>query len=246
VTVTTASPLDGRALRDEMLAELRATLDAAGRPAVTLGTVLVGADESARWAMRAKHDAADDVGIRTVGVDLPATATQEEVEREVARLAGDPTIHGIFVQLPLPAHVDAARIVELIPPERDIDGLTPDSPFTPASALAVLHLLARLGVDTTGRHVVIVGDSPYVAAPLARLLTGRASVTRVDAEASDIVEVCRRADIVVSAVADAGLITPAHVGPGTTIIDVPTPGGVGPVTIAILLTHTARAAGVGH
>ena len=218
--MTVATVLDGRGLRDELLAELRARLEAAGRPPITLATVLVGADGPGRRAMAAKHRAADAAGIRIVALDLAAAATQDEVESAIAALAADRTVHGIFVQLPLPDHLDPGRVVGLVPPERDIDGLTSRSPFAPAASLAVLRLLERHGVDVTGRHLVIVGESPFVNQPLARLLAGRATVSSVEAD--------------ISVPFDA------------IVVDVIKPGGVGPVTIACLLESTARAAGVGH
>jgi methylenetetrahydrofolate dehydrogenase (NADP+)/methenyltetrahydrofolate cyclohydrolase len=188
---------------------------AAQRVQATLGTVLVSDDGPSRRAMAAKHHHAAQAGIRIVAVDLPVSVGQAELEAAVTALATDPDVHGIFLQLPLPDHLDTARVIDLIPAAADIDGLRPDSPFLPAMTDAVMRLLQRQAIDPVGRDVLVVSDSPFIAAPLRR----------IDPAAPDFTAACAKADVVVDATA---------------------PGGIGPVTIALLLEHTARAAGVGH
>jgi len=274
--------LDGNALRDLTVERLRAKIEQAGSPAVCLATVLVGNDGPSQIYVKMKHRKATEAGMVSRGVELPASATQQEVEQAVAELVADPSVHGILVQLPLPDHLDAEPVLALLPPEKDVDGLTDRSlgrlvrglpGHAPCTPLGVMRLIEAYGIETVGKRAVVIGRSTLVGLP-QMLLLGRkgcdATVTLAHSRTSDLIEVCRQADIIVAAVGQAGMITQDHVQPGATVIDVgvsrsesgivgdvcfdevqavagavtPMPGGTGPMTIACLLENTVSAAGM--
>ena len=272
--------LDGNALRDLTVERLREKIEQAGSPAVCLATVLVGNDGPSQIYVKMKHRKATEAGMVSRGVELSATATQQEVEQAVAELVADPYVHGILVQLPLPDHLDAEPVLALLPPEKDVDGLTDRSlgrlvrglpGHAPCTPLGVMRLIEAYGIETVGKRAVVIGRSTLVGLP-QMLLLGRkgcdATVTLAHSRTSDLIEVCRQADIIVAAVGQAGMITQDHVQPGATVIDVgvsrsesgivgdvcfdevqavagaitPMPGGTGPMTIACLLENTVSAA----
>lgn len=224
--------MDGAPVRDAILDGLRARITAAGNPAVCLATVLVGDDAPSRKYVASKHRTAESIGIRSVGVELPATASQAEVEAAVAKLAADPSVHGILVQMPLPAHLDPERVLALIPVEKDVDGLTEASlgrlvrsvpGHVGCTPLGVLRLLQHHGIRTSGARAVVIGRSTLVGLPLSILLAQKgidATVTLAHSRTEDLVSVCRDADIIVSATGMAHSIGAAHVRPGATVIDV--------------------------
>ncbi|MGA1220409.1 MAG: bifunctional 5,10-methylenetetrahydrofolate dehydrogenase/5,10-methenyltetrahydrofolate cyclohydrolase [Ilumatobacteraceae bacterium] len=272
--------LDGNALRDLTVERLREKIEQADSPAVCLATVLVGNDGPSQIYVKMKHRKATEAGMVSRGVELSATATQQEVEQAVAELVADPSVHGILVQLPLPDHLDAEPVLALLPPEKDVDGLTDRSlgrlvrglpGHAPCTPLGVMRLIEAYGIETVGKRAVVIGRSTLVGLP-QMLLLGRkgcdATVTLAHSRTSDLIEVCRQADIIVAAVGQAGMITRDHVQPGATVIDVgvsrsesgivgdvcfdevqavagaitPMPGGTGPMTIACLLENTVSAA----
>jgi methylenetetrahydrofolate dehydrogenase (NADP+)/methenyltetrahydrofolate cyclohydrolase len=230
--VVTAIVMDGNALRDEIVAAVRAEIEAAGSPEVSLATVLVGDDPPSQRYVRTKQRKAVEAGMQSSHVALPATASLGQVEAAVAELAADPAIHGILVQLPLPAGLDPEGVLAVIPPEKDVDGLTERSlgrllrgqpGLVGGTPLGVMRLLQRYGVDTVGRRAVIVGRSTLVGLPLALLLARKgvdATVTIAHSRSKDLVEICREADILVGAAGQARLITADHVKPGAAVIDV--------------------------
>lgn len=232
--MSTAIMMDGKALRDETVAAVRAALDAAGSPPVCLATVLVGDDGPSAAYVRSKHIQADKAGLRSRNVELPATASQDEVESTVARLASDPTVHGILVQLPLPGELDAEAVIDLIPPEKDVDGLTERSMgrlvrgrpgLVPCTPLGVLRLIERYAVPTSGRRAVVVGRSLLVGLPMALLLARKgvdATVTIAHSRTDDLAEVCREADILVAAAGQPAMISAEHVRQGAAVFDVGT------------------------
>lgn len=274
--------MDGNNLRDETVARLRKEIEAAGSPAVCLATVLVGGDRPSHIYVASKHKKAQEAGMISVGVHLEDDATQEQVEAEVRRLAADPTVHGILVQLPLPKHLDAEPVLALLPPEKDVDGLTERSMgrllrglpgHAPCTPLGVMRLLERYEIPTKGKKVVVIGRSTLTGLPQTILFIrkgGDATTTCTHSHTSseDLKAVCREADIIVSCVGIARLITADHVKPGATVIDVgvsreeakivgdvdfdavqavagaitPMPGGTGPMTIGCLLENTLTAA----
>jgi methylenetetrahydrofolate dehydrogenase (NADP+)/methenyltetrahydrofolate cyclohydrolase len=236
-----------------------------------------------------KHRAAEQVGIRVRAVRLPRSAPQAHVEEALLALSSDPSVHGILLQLPLPAGLDEAAAASCIDPRKDVDGMTAFSlgrlvqgrgAHRPCTAAGVLDLLRRHGIDLSGRRAVVVGRGSLVAIPLALMLAGAqsaggegcAAVTVTDADAPDLAEVCRAADLVVSDVGRPRLVRAEWIKPGATVADVgvsfvdgklvgdvdpkvaevagalvPNPGGAGPMTVALLLRNTldaARSAGV--
>ena len=274
--------MDGNNLRDETVARLRKEIEDAGSPAVCLATVLVGGDKPSHIYVASKHKKAQEAGMISVGVHLEDDATQEQVEAEVRKLAADPTVHGILVQLPLPKHLDAEPVLALLPPEKDVDGLTERSMgrllrglpgHAPCTPLGVMRLLERYEIPTKGKRVVVIGRSTLTGLPQLVLFLrkgGDATTTCTHSHTSpeDLKAYCREADIIVSCVGIARLITADHVKPGATVIDVgvsrieakivgdvdfdsvqavagaitPMPGGTGPMTIGCLLENTLSAA----
>ena len=224
--------MDGNRLRDETVVRLRAEIEALGNPHVCLATVLVGGDKPSQIYVRMKHKKAQEAGMVSKGVELPETSTQAEVEAAVAALAADPMVHGILVQLPLPDHLDAEPVLALVPPEKDVDGLTERSMgrlvrglpgHVPCTPLGVMRLLERYGIETKGKRAVVVGRSTLVGLPQV-LLLGRkgcdATVTLAHSRTVDLAGVCREADIVVAAAGQAKMITADHVKPGAAVVDV--------------------------
>ena len=224
--------MDGNRLRDEIVAELNAEITAAGRPAVCLATVLVGEDKPSRIYVRNKQRKAAEAAMESRHVELGADSSQAEVEEAVGGLAADPGVHGILVQLPLPEGLDADAVLELIPPEKDVDGLTPRSMgrlvrgqrgHVPCTPLGVMRLLDRYGVAVSGKSAVVIGRSTLVGLPQI-LLLGRKGVdatpTLAHSRTPELQEVCRQADIIVAAAGMARLVTADFVRPGAAVIDV--------------------------
>ncbi|MGH8936770.1 MAG: bifunctional methylenetetrahydrofolate dehydrogenase/methenyltetrahydrofolate cyclohydrolase FolD [Acidimicrobiia bacterium] len=267
-----------RAVR-QRVAEQLARLGAPGRE-VGLASVLVGDDPASHLYVTGKHRAAEELGIRSFDHRLPAGTAQDELEALVERLNLDPQVDGILVQLPLP-DLDEQRVLELVDPRKDVDGLHPVNlgrlvlgrpglvPATPQGVMALLH---HFRIATRGRLAVVVGRSFLVGRPLALLLGSRgtdATVVQAHSQTPDLASLTRQADILVIAIGRPGFIGPEHVKPGATVVDVgitrqgdrvhgdvdfeavaevagaitPVPGGVGPMTVAMLLANTVAAAG---
>ncbi len=224
--------MDGLRLRNEIVAALHATIQAAGSSAVCLATVLVGDDGPSLRYVKMKHERAAMAGMTSRHETLAATASQVEVETMVRALAADPDVHGILVQLPLPAGLDEDAVLALIPAEKDVDGLTVASMgrlmrglpgLVGCTPLGVLRLLERYGVATSGARAVVVGRSTLVGLPLSVLLARKgvdATVTLAHSRTPDLAAVCREADILVGAAGQGGMITAAFVKPGAAVIDV--------------------------
>jgi methylenetetrahydrofolate dehydrogenase (NADP+)/methenyltetrahydrofolate cyclohydrolase len=223
--------MDGVRLGDEIIAGLRQIVEASGTPPVCLATVVVADDQPSLSNVRIKHRRAEAAAMTSRSVLLPPTASQVQVEASVAELVGDPAVHGVFVQLPLPDGLEPDPVLDLVPPEKDVDGLSEVSMgrlvrgragLAPGTPLGVIRLLARYGVPTAGSRAVVVGRSSLVALPLALLLARKgtdATVTLTGDDDPDLVDVCREADILVSTAGVAGLITADHVRPGAAVID---------------------------
>jgi methylenetetrahydrofolate dehydrogenase (NADP+) / methenyltetrahydrofolate cyclohydrolase len=277
----TAVILDGKATAAEVKAQLAsrvAALAAAGM-VPGLGTVLVGDDPGSRAYVAGKHRDSAQVGIASIRRDLPASATQQEVEAVVDELNADPACTGYIVQLPLPPGLDALAVLHRIDPAKDADGLHPVSlgrlvlgepgPL-PATPRGIVALLRRFGVPIDGAEVTVIGRGITVGRSLGLLLTRRsenATVTLCHTGTRDLAAHTRRADIVVAAAGRPGLLTPGMVRPGAAVVDVgitrtgaglagdvapevaevagylaPVPGGVGPMTRAMLLANVVDAA----
>ncbi len=228
----TATLMNGNGLRDEIVARLAQRIEAAGSPEVCLATVLVGDDGPSQRYVRSKHAKAAEAGMKSHHTELPATATQAEVESAVKELVADPAIHGILVQLPLPDGLDPEPVLDLIPPEKDVDGLTERSMgrllrgrpgLVGCTPLGVMRLLARYDVPISGSRAVVIGRSTLVGLPLSLLLNRKgvdATVTMAHSRTPDLASVVRQADIVVGAAGQARMITADMVKPGAAVIDV--------------------------
>jgi methylenetetrahydrofolate dehydrogenase (NADP+)/methenyltetrahydrofolate cyclohydrolase len=274
--------LSGRELAAGIRAEVAAAaadLSAAGTPP-RLAVVVATADESSAWYVRSIARAAEKTGIACSVVDLGETATPDRIRAELSSLSGDPAVHGIILQTPLPADAVFDDLAASIHPAKDVDGANPLSlgrlaaglpAFAPATAEAVLALLDHHGIPLAGAHAVVVGRSTVVGKPAALLLLQRdATVTVCHRHTKELAEVTRSADVLVAAVGRPNLITAEFVAQDAVVIDVgtnptpdgglvgdvdadsvsgraagltPVPGGVGPVTTALLLRHTVASAG---
>lgn len=277
----TAGVLDGKATAARIKAELAdrvAHLQSAGRTP-GLGTLIVGDDPGSHAYVRGKHRDCAQVGIASIAKTLPATASQGEADAVVAELNADPACTGYLVQLPLPPGLDTQRILELVDPDKDVDGLHPTNlgrlvhgypgplPCTPR---AVVELLQTYDITLAGADVVVIGRGITVGRPLGLLLSRRgenATVTLCHTGTRDLAAHTRRADIVVVAAGVPGLLTADMITPGAVVVDVgisrtdgglvgdtapdvaavagwiaPVPGGVGPLTRAMLLANVVQAA----
>lgn len=224
--------MDGVRLRDEIVARLRKEVDAAGSPPVCLATLLVGDDKPSMIYVRNKGRKAQEAGMQSRFVGLPADASQAEVEDAAGALAADPAVHAILCQLPLPPGLDAERVLDLIPAEKDVDGLTERSMgrlvrgrpgHVPCTPLGVMRLLERYGVTIPGKRAVVIGRSTLVGLPMVLLLARKgvdATVSLAHSRTADLIGVCRQADIVVAAAGQARMVTAEHVKPGAAVIDV--------------------------
>ncbi|MFT4616963.1 MAG: methylenetetrahydrofolate dehydrogenase (NADP+)/methenyltetrahydrofolate cyclohydrolase [Minisyncoccia bacterium] len=224
--------MNGNALRDEIIAGLRVTVDAAGSPAICLATVLVGTDGPSQRYVASKHKKAVEAGFEARHVDLAETATQDEVEAVVRELAADDSVHGILVQLPLPDGLDPEPVLDLIPADKDVDGLTERSMgrlvrgrpgLVGCTPLGVMRLLEKYEVPTSGARAVVIGRSTLVGLPLSLLLNRKgvdATVTMAHSRTADMAAVVREADIVIGAAGQARMITPEMIKPGAAVIDV--------------------------
>lgn len=287
----TARILDGKATAAAIKAELaeRVTALAARGVRPGLGTLLVGEDPGSMSYVAGKHRDCAEVGIASIREDLPADAGQEEIEAAVARLNADPECTGFIVQLPLPRGIDTNRVLELVDPAKDADGLHPtnlgrlvlrvneeiDSPL-PCTPRGIIELLTRHGVDLAGADVVVIGRGTTVGRSIGLLLTRRAvnaTVTLTHTGTADLAEHTRHADVIIAAAGVPGILTADLVKPGAVVIDVgvsrvtdpetgtsriagdidpevaeiaawrsPNPGGVGPMTRAMLLANVVEAA----
>ncbi|QHC25842.1 bifunctional methylenetetrahydrofolate dehydrogenase/methenyltetrahydrofolate cyclohydrolase [Streptomyces sp. GS7] len=230
----TAQILDGKATAAAIKSELTdrvAALKARGvQPG--LGTLLVGDDPGSRWYVNGKHRDCAQVGIASIQRELPATATQEEIEAVVRELNEDPACTGYIVQLPLPKGIDANRVLELMDPAKDADGLHPmslgrlvlgiEGPL-PCTPYGIVQLLRRHGVEIKGAHVVVVGRGITIGRPMPLVLTRKsenATVTQCHTGTRDLSAHLRQADIIVAAAGVPHIIRPEDVKPGAAVLDV--------------------------
>jgi len=221
--------LDGKKISEQRLAALKETIRSSGLTP-RLATVIAGSDPASQMYVRMKHKACDQVGIVSVGVELPATATTGEVVAKVAELNRDAKIDGILVQLPLPGQVDAEKVIASVSVEKDVDGFHPTSlghlfsgrpKFAPCTPQGIMTLLSEYEIPVAGANAVIAGRSIDVGRPMAALLLNAdATVTICHSKTRDLPKELRQADILVSAVGKARFITKEMVKPGATVIDV--------------------------
>jgi 5,10-methylene-tetrahydrofolate dehydrogenase/methenyl tetrahydrofolate cyclohydrolase len=285
-----ATIIDGKAIAEEVRKDTARQVEklvAAGGPRPGLATVLVGDNPASHTYVKAKRKACAEVGIESVGHELPATATQAEVESLVQRLNADPKVHGILVQLPLPAGLDEEAVLKAISIDKDVDGFHPlnigrlaqkgrEPLFVPCTPAGCMVLLKKAGAKLEGANAVVVGRSNIVGMPAALLLVKEnATVTICHSKTKDLPGVVRSGDIVIAAIGRTEMIRGDWIKPGAYVIDVginrkedpttksgyrlvgdvafseavevagaitPVPGGVGPMTIALLLQNTFRSA----
>ena len=229
-----ATVLDGKATASEIKDDLRVRVDRLRESGIEpgLATVLVGDDPGSQAYVAGKHRDCAEVGIRSIRVDLPADTTQHELEARIAELNANPAVTGYIVQLPLPGHLDANRVLELMSPAKDADGLHPmnlgrlvlgqPAPL-PCTPRGIVALLRRYDVPLAGAHVVVVGRGVTVGRPLGLLLTRRsenATVTLCHTGTRDLPSLLRQADIIVAAAGVPHLVTAEDVRPGAAVLDV--------------------------
>ena len=226
---TTARRIDGKAIAASLRAEIAARVAGLGfRPG--LAVILVGEDPASAVYVRTKDRAAAAAGLDARSIRLPATASQAALLREIATLNADPAIDGILVQLPLPEHIDPARVVAAIDPAKDVDGFHPlnvgalaagQPGLVPCTPLGVMRLLAAVGCPVAGARAVVLGRSAIVGRPMAALLLAAdATVTVAHSRTRDLAGECRRAEILIAAVGRPGLVRGGWIAPGATVIDV--------------------------
>jgi 5,10-methylene-tetrahydrofolate dehydrogenase/methenyl tetrahydrofolate cyclohydrolase len=286
----TAKIIDGKAIAESLREKVKEQVSeriAAGRPVPGLATVIVGDNPASKVYVRMKHKACQEAGIKSIGHELPADASQEEVEALVRKLNENPEIHGILVQLPLPAGLDEESVLNSISLKKDVDGFHPvnigrlaqkgrDPLFVPATPSGVMYLLEEAGAELDGADAVVLGRSNIVGMPVSLLLvSANSTVTICHSHTKDIPAVTREADVLIAAVGIPEFVKGDWIKPGAVVIDVgvnrveddsrkrgyrlvgdvdfdeakevagaitPVPGGVGPMTIAMLLQNTLRAA----
>lgn len=283
--------LDGRKTSGEIkneIAEQVITMKANGEKVPHLAAVLVGTDGASMTYVGAKVKACEQIGFESTLIDLPEETTEEELLQHIDDLNSNDDIDGFIVQLPLPKHIDEQKVLMAVDPDKDVDGFHPtnvgrmalDLPaFLPATPFGILELLERYNVETSGKHVVVIGRSHIVGRPMSILMSqkrkaGNATVTVAHSRTKNLKELTLQADIVVAALGIAEFLTGDMVREGATVIDVgitrvpdetkkrgyrlagdvdfesvsskasfitPVPGGVGPMTIAMLLKNTLLA-----
>lgn len=270
--------IDGKALAAKLRAELKEKIERAGKE-VGLAVVIVGTNPASQIYVRNKIKACGEIGIRSYSYELPETATQEEVETLLDKLAANPAVHGVLLQLPLPKGLNAESAMAHIPVEKDVDGFSAENlglltlhkeRTVACTPLGVMKLLESEGVELKGKNAVVLGRSDTVGKPMAMLLLNAdATVTVCHSKTANIKEICKTADVLVSAVGKAKFVTADMVKEGAVVIDVgmnrdengklcgdvdfenvkdkascitPVPGGVGPMTITMLMYNTCQAA----
>lgn len=285
--------LDGKAISEQIKSELKAKVEDYKRrvgKVPGLSVIIVGDNPASKVYVRNKAKACAEIGMRSDVIELPASVSQSDLLNAIDALNRDPDAHGILVQQPLPKHIDEFAITLAIAPEKDVDGFHPenvgklcigrlDECFASCTPFGVIELLKRYGIETEGKHCVVVGRSNIVGKPMANLMMQKlkgmnATVTVCHSATPDVARFARQADILVAAMGKARFITAEMVKPGAVVIDVginqiddpttksgkrlvgdvdfdgvskiasaitPVPGGVGPMTIAMLLANAIKA-----
>jgi methylenetetrahydrofolate dehydrogenase (NADP+)/methenyltetrahydrofolate cyclohydrolase len=274
--------IDGRAVAREVQKQVKEEVEGLKRRwglVPGLGVVLVGDDPASHLYVKNKEKACKEVGIRSQEQLLPASVSEKELLSVIQNLNRDKSVHGILVQLPLPPHIDAEKVLQSVLPQKDVDGFHPVNQgrlllggegFKPCTPLGIMKLLKSVECDPKGKNAVVVGRSNIVGKPVAlMLLAQHATVTICHSRTASLKDEVARADILIAAVGKAGLIRGEWIKPGAVVIDVgvnrlgtgklvgdvdfesakdraswitPVPGGVGPMTICMLLYNTMRAA----
>lgn len=244
-----------------------------------LAVILVGNNPASRSYVKGKEKASTEVGIYSRLIEMPEETTEAELLAEIDRLNSDDSIHGILVQLPLPAQINEKLVIERIDPAKDVDGFHPisigkmmigEETFLPCTPFGIVEMIKSIGVELEGKHVVVIGRSNIVGKPVGQLLLNEnATVTYCHSRTKNLAEMTKQADVLVVAIGKANVIGAEHIKPGAVVIDVgvnrldtgklcgdvifdeakevasyitPVPGGVGPMTITMLLHNTIEAA----
>jgi methylenetetrahydrofolate dehydrogenase (NADP+)/methenyltetrahydrofolate cyclohydrolase len=285
-----AQLIDGKVISAQIRAEVREDVDAwaaQGHRAPYLAVVLVGDDPASASYVRGKMKACNEAGIESDTLTYDTSLSEAHLLALIDRLNNDDSVDGILVQLPLPDHIDEQKVIRAMDPDKDVDGFHPENAgrlvigqpgFVSATPAGIMELLKRSGVETRGKHAVVIGRSNIVGKPMANLLIQRgtdATVTVCHSRTVDLPSITRQADILIAAIGRAGFVTADMVKDGAALIDVginrvddetrprgyrlvgdidfdgvmekagwitPVPGGVGPMTIAMLLRNTLTAA----
>lgn len=287
----TADLIKGKDVSSEIYSELSERISCLKSKGVTpgLAVILVGDDPASQVYVRNKGLKCEELGMRSITVRMPETTTEEELLGKIYDLNRDSSVHGFIVQLPLPKHIDEDKVIDAIDPKKDVDGFHPVNVgnmligkpgFLPATPAGVQQMLVRSGIETSGKHVVVVGRSNIVGKPMAALMVQKAkgadaTVTVVHSRTKDLPDLTRQADILIVAIGKPRFITADMVKEGVVVIDVgtnrvddpsspkgsrlvgdvdfqgvsgkaskitPVPGGVGPMTICMLMANTVAAA----
>lgn len=281
--------IDGKHLSQQILAELKTALETAGGPPPCVTFIRVGEDPASVYYVASKQKKAAQVGIESRLKTFADNISQDNLIAEIEALNADPGVHGILVQSPLPAHMDERTVFNTVAPEKDVDGFSTtnlgklvqedDDAFVACTPAGIVEIVRRYGIETQGRHVVVVGRSLIVGKPAALLFMQKgplanATVTVCHSRTRQLAEITRQADILIAAIGRAGFITEDMVKPGATVIDVginriddpssprgyrivgdvdfasvapkcaaitPVPGGVGLMTVAMLMSNTVKA-----
>ncbi len=281
----------GKDVSEEIYAELRQRIGVLKSKGITpgLAVVLVGDDPASQVYVRKKGEMCVSLGMHSLTVVMPAETTQDQLMEKIAELNADSSVHGFLVQLPLPGHLDEKEVINAILPSKDVDCFHPENvgrmligepSFLPATPAGVQQMLIRSGIETKGKHVVVVGRSNIVGKPMAAMMVQKGSgadstVTVVHSQTKNLAEITRLADILIVAIGKPRYITADMVKEGAVVIDVgtnrvedptrpsgtrlvgdvdfdsvkekvsaitPVPGGVGPMTICMLMANAVRAA----
>ena len=277
----TAHIIDGKALAAQIRTEVTQRVAAIKAQGITpgLAVILVGDNPASQVYVRNKVKACSDCGMHSVLEKYDATMSEAALLERVHALNADPAIHGILVQLPLPAHIDAQKVIETISPAKDVDGfhiasagalMTGMPGFWPCTPYGCMKMLESIGYKLRGKHAVVIGRSNIVGKPMALMLLAQdATVTICHSRTPDLAAITRQADVIVAAVGKRNVLTADMVKPGAVVLDVgmnrndegqlcgdvdfdgvknvasyitPVPGGVGPMTITMLLVNTLQAA----
>ena len=277
--------IDGKEISRQVKEEVKQGVERLKAEGMTpgLAVILVGDDPASSAYVGSKERTTNALGMHSEVIRMDKDTSESALLEEIRRLNGDPAIHGILVQLPLPEQIDEQRVIAAIHPDKDVDGFHPQNAgrlmagmdgFVPCTPLGIMVMLERTGVDLNGKHAVVVGRSNIVGKPMSLLLLqANATVTICHSRTEDLPSITRQADVLVAAVGLEGMIGPEHVKDGAVVIDVginrgedgklhgdvdfervlpaasaitPVPGGVGPMTIAMLMSNTLKSAERAH
>lgn len=281
----TGQIIDGKALSAKKREQIKNNVQSLKEKGVTpgLAVILVGDDQASQRYVRNKEKACEEVGMHSLLLEYGSDITEEFLLNKIVELNEDPKIHGILVQLPLPKSIDPQMVIETIAPEKDVDGFHPNNVgklligedgFVPCTPAGIMEMFKEINYDLTGKHAVVIGRSNIVGKPMGQLLLQQnATVTYCHSKTVDLPTYTRQADVLVSAVGVANMVTSEHVKENAVVIDVgmnrdeegklcgdvlyedvrekaayitPVPGGVGPMTITMLLANTVKAAAKIH